>query len=89
MALRPTRGGFLRPFGAGRFIREYLGGNGPEGSERIDASRGAAIDDIKRAAYKPTEGSMPFPRAACRQFLPLPWVLVARRWAACSFTRAL
>jgi hypothetical protein len=42
----PSRGGFLRPFGCGWFIREFLMGNGPEGSTRIDASRGAPQADI-------------------------------------------
>ncbi len=44
--LKPTRGGFLRPFGCGWFIREYLLGNGPEGSTQIDANRGSAQADI-------------------------------------------
>ncbi len=46
MDLRPNRGGFLRPFGCGWFIREYLLGNGPEGSRAIDPERAAA--DIDR-----------------------------------------
>ncbi|MEN8614214.1 hypothetical protein ABFB09_02870 [Dehalogenimonas sp. THU2] len=46
MELRPSRGGFLRPFGCGWFIREYLLGNGPEGSPRIDPERGAPQADI-------------------------------------------
>jgi hypothetical protein len=49
--LRPARGGFLRPFGCGPFIKEFLLGHGPEGSPRIDPDRGAAIDDITYA-YK-------------------------------------
>jgi len=44
--LRPTRGGFLRPFGCGWFIREFLLGRGPEGSRTIDPERGAAQADI-------------------------------------------
>jgi len=44
--LMPSRGGFLRPFGCGWFIREFLQGNGPEGSTRIDPSRGSAQADI-------------------------------------------
>ena len=44
--LRPTRGGFLRPFGCGWFIREFLLGKGPEGSLTIDPERGAAQSDI-------------------------------------------
>ena len=44
--IRPGRGGFLRPFGCGWFIREYLLGNGPEGVTRIDPEVGAAQADI-------------------------------------------
>ena len=36
----------MRPFGCGWFIREYLLGNGPEGSHAIDPERGAAQSDI-------------------------------------------
>ena len=39
--LRPPRGGFLRPFGCGWFIREFLMGNGPYGSPSIDTDIGA------------------------------------------------
>jgi len=46
MRLMPARGGFLRPFGCGWFIREFLLGNGPEGSTRIDPNRGATQTDI-------------------------------------------
>ena len=46
MELRPAKGGFLRPFGAGSFIRAYLMGSGPEGSKVIDPVRGAAQADI-------------------------------------------
>jgi len=45
-ALKPTRGGFLRPFGCGWFIKEFLLGNGPNGSPRIDADVGAPQADI-------------------------------------------
>ena len=38
MDLRPNRGGFLRPFGCGWFIREYLMGDGPEGAPAVDIS---------------------------------------------------
>jgi len=44
--IRPSRGGFLRPFGYGWFIREFLLGNGHEGSRAIDSERGAAQADI-------------------------------------------
>lgn len=54
--LAPARGGFLRPFGCGWFIREFLAGHGPEGSPRIDAEIGAPQEDIfyhyKRALHK-------------------------------------
>lgn len=46
MELRPSRGGFLRPFGCGTFIRDYLLGEGPEGSPRIDPALGATQSDI-------------------------------------------
>ena len=45
-ALRPTRGGFLRPFGCGWFVREFLLGHGPNGSPRIDPDVGAPQADI-------------------------------------------
>jgi len=44
--LRPRRGGFLRPFGCGWFIREYLLGNGPNGSPPINPDVGAPQADI-------------------------------------------
>jgi len=44
--LRPTRGGFLRPFGCGWFIREFLLGHAPEGSIEIDPKKGAVQEDI-------------------------------------------
>ena len=43
--LKPQRGGFLRPFGCGWFIREFLMGNGPYGSPSIDADIGAPQAD--------------------------------------------
>ena len=49
--LRPYRGGFLRPFGLGIFIRDYLAGLGPYGSPKIDVSEGACQTDI-REHYK-------------------------------------
>jgi hypothetical protein len=51
MNLRPERGGFLRPFGCGWFIKEFLLGHGPYDSPRIDPNRGVPIEDI-RSAYK-------------------------------------
>ena len=44
--LRPSRGGFLRPFGCGWFIREFLLGNRPGGSPVIDPHVGAPQADI-------------------------------------------
>ena len=44
--LRPARGGFLRPFGCGWFIREFLIGHGPNGSPRIDPEVGAPQSDV-------------------------------------------
>ena len=44
--LKPKKGGFLRPFGCGWFIREFLLGNGPEGSLRIDPKKGMPQSDI-------------------------------------------
>ena len=46
--LRPERGGFLRPFGCGWFIREFLSGNGPYGAPAIDPAIGAPQSDIFR-----------------------------------------
>ena len=46
LALKPQRGGFLRPFGCGWFIREFLAGNGPYGSPVIDPGIGAPQADI-------------------------------------------
>ncbi len=46
LEVAPGRGGFLRPFGCGWFIREFLLGNGPEGAKQIDRSRGAVQSDI-------------------------------------------
>jgi len=50
-SLRPARGGFLRPFGCGWFIRQYLAGIGPQGSAKIDPLLGASQVDINYA-YK-------------------------------------
>jgi hypothetical protein len=46
MQLKPSRGGYLRPFGCGWFIREFLLGKGPEGARKIDPVFGAAQSDI-------------------------------------------
>lgn len=44
--LKPKRGGFLKPFGCGPFIRDFLMGNGPYGSPMIDPKVGAPQADI-------------------------------------------
>ena len=46
LPIRPQRGGFLRPFGCGWFIREYMLGHGPNGSPKIDPEVGAPQADI-------------------------------------------
>lgn len=46
LPLRPGRGGSLRPFGCGLFIRESLMGHSPEGSPTIDSAIGACQEDI-------------------------------------------
>ena len=56
--LRPTRGGFLRPFGCGSFIREFLSGYGPHDSQVIDPEIGAPqaviFHEYKMALIKAT-----------------------------------
>ena len=44
--LKPMRGGFLRPFGCGWFIREFLLGTGPSGAPMINPEIGAPQADI-------------------------------------------
>ena len=46
MELKPITGGFLRPFLTAWFITEFLKGNGPEDSKRIDPEVGAPMTDI-------------------------------------------
>ena len=46
LPLSPKRGGFLRPFGCGWFIREFLAGSGPFGSPAIGPNEGAPQADI-------------------------------------------
>ena len=46
LPLRPTRGGFLRPFGCAQFIVSFLKGEGPFGATPIDPKRGAPQSDI-------------------------------------------
>jgi hypothetical protein len=44
--LKPQRGGFLRPFGCGWFIRQFLMGTGPMASPAINPGEGAPQADI-------------------------------------------
>jgi hypothetical protein len=44
--LKPARGGFLRPFGCGWFIREFLLGHAPNGSPVVNPDVGAPQADI-------------------------------------------
>ena len=46
--LKPKRGGFLRPFGCGIFIKHFLSGKSPYGSPGIDPNTGATQSDIFR-----------------------------------------
>ncbi len=46
LQLKPKRGGFLRPFGCGVFIKYFLLGNGPYCSPSIDPATGATQSDI-------------------------------------------
>ncbi len=46
LPLSPDRGGFLRPFGCGWFIREFLLGHGPNGSPALAPDVGAPQADI-------------------------------------------
>jgi hypothetical protein len=46
LPLKPARGGFLRPFGCGQFIRDFLLGNGPYGTPRIEPNVGSPQADI-------------------------------------------
>lgn len=46
IGIRPQVGGFLRPFGTAWFIIEFLKGNAPEGSRKIDPEVGAPMTDI-------------------------------------------
>jgi hypothetical protein len=41
LPLKPSRGGFLRPFRFGPFVRDFLLGKGPHGSVKIDPEVGA------------------------------------------------
>jgi hypothetical protein len=48
LPIRPKRGGFLRSFGCGGFIREFLLGHGPNGSVIINPDIGSFQADIFR-----------------------------------------
>jgi hypothetical protein len=48
LPLKPRRGGFLRPFGCGLFIRDFLLGNSPGGSAQIDPTLGAPQAEMFR-----------------------------------------
>jgi hypothetical protein len=58
LQLKPSRGGFLRPFGCGWFIREYLLGKGPYCSPKLDleigASQAITFHDYKLALMRAT-----------------------------------
>jgi len=46
LELKPKRGGFLRPFGCGIFIKHFLLGVGPYNSPNIDPNTGSTQSDI-------------------------------------------
>ncbi len=46
LPLKPAKGGFLRPFGCGLFIRDFLLAKGPYGSPSIGPETGAPQADI-------------------------------------------
>ena len=48
LPLKPKRGGFLRPFGCGEFIRDFLLGKGPYGSLKIEPRVGTPQATIFR-----------------------------------------
>jgi hypothetical protein len=54
LPLKPLRGGFLRPFGCGWFIREFLLGHGPNGSPsyKMALRSATAYDRATRAEEK-------------------------------------
>jgi len=58
LSLKPKRGGFLRPFGCGEFIREFLLGHGLYGSPKVDPEIGAPqavlFHDYKLALMRAT-----------------------------------
>jgi len=58
LLIKPRRGGFLRPFGCGWFIREFLSGNAPYNSPAINPEEGSPQAEIffhyKHALMKET-----------------------------------
>ncbi len=60
LPLKPSRGGFLRPFGCGWFVKEFLLGNAPHNSPVIESEVGAPQADIfyqyKQALRQVTAG---------------------------------
>ncbi len=48
LRLKPKQGGFLRQFGCGWFLREFLAGNAPYGSPPVNPIIGAPRSDIFR-----------------------------------------
>jgi len=46
LPLKPKHGGFLRPFGCGLFVRDFLLGKGPYGSAKINPNLGAPQADV-------------------------------------------
>ena len=68
LPLRPARGGFLRPFGCGWFIREFLLGYAPNGSPRIDLQIGLGRSHGQGGAFS-LPGALPC-RSASQVFPP-------------------
>jgi hypothetical protein len=67
LALRPQRGGFLRAFGCGWFIKELLLGHGPFGSTKIDPAIGACQSDIFYQYKTALLGAIALDRATRRE----------------------
>ena len=77
LPLRPNKGGYLRPFGTAWFITEFLKGNGPEDSKRIDPDVGAPMTDIhyhyKSALHRAHASDAAVREEEERARLPLCW----------------
>ena len=65
--LKPARGGFLRPFGCGWFIREFLSGRGPNGSPVINPRVGAPQAEIFLRYKRSLMEATAFDRASRRE----------------------